>query len=301
MPALVQVSAHQLAAEGKLDEAADRYFTAFRVIQQLAPVNRNNSLLCVGSNFDALLHWAALKNQTPERIRETIHRLEQIDCGLLQIPERFRSNYFVAHRSISAGEALMPFWQTHSHGESVWMLRSSHRSFAAVGKPTGAASAKSFDRKRAARAEFIRLVLAGQFESGPDNGRSLILAVQWPDAFENSTEISEQDRQWLKWTATTIPTFGSVGDFNLTWPIRELVEFEARRRGTMLVMAIQAYRLEHGKLPESLADLKGEYFKELPVDPYSDLEFRYFPDGLPGLLRPPGGDVENSITRGEPH
>jgi hypothetical protein len=61
----------------------------------------------------------------------------------------------------------------------------------------------------------------------------------------------------------------------------ELAFFEASRRGTMLVLALEAYRLEHGKLPESLDALVAEYFDKLPRDPYSGRDFVYFPQGFP--------------------
>ena len=49
----------------------------------------------------------------------------------------------------------------------------------------------------------------------------------------------------------------------------------------MLVFAIAAYRLEHGELPKTLADLNKEYFDHMPLDPYSGYQFRYFPRGIP--------------------
>src|SRR5262249_44565889 len=56
------------------------------------------------------------------------------------------------------------------------------------------------------------------------------------------------------WLATTNPDMSSVNRDNLE-AASDLVEFEARKRGTMLVLAIEAYRLEHGKLPERLEDV----------------------------------------------
>lgn len=110
---------------------------------------------------------------------------------------------------------------------------------------------------------------------------------------------------------------------------RSLVEFEAYRRGTMIVLALQGYRLEHGELPETLQALArrrppskdpfsyGEYgsrssrpeqafFEFIPLDPFSGDEFRYFPQGIPDLPKQPevlspnasfiGNGTDNSLA-----
>ena len=71
--------------------------------------------------------------------------------------------------------------------------------------------------------------------------------------------------------------------------VESLVAFEAQRRATLLTLALQAYRLEHGQLPESIEAIEGEFFDELPRDPYSGRDFVYFPDGPP---EPRGPDEE---------
>ena len=53
------------------------------------------------------------------------------------------------------------------------------------------------------------------------------------------------------------------------------------RRSTQLLLALEAWRLEHGAPPESLDELVGPYFAQLPRDPYSGRNFLYFPNGLP--------------------
>ncbi len=66
--------------------------------------------------------------------------------------------------------------------------------------------------------------------------------------------------------------------YNASWM---LTEYEAGRRGTMLQLALEAYRLQHDRLPTSLNDLVGVYFDKLPTDPYSGNEFVYFAQGIP--------------------
>ena len=99
---------------------------------------------------------------------------------------------------------------------------------------------------------------------------------------------------------TTYPTPAGMDQYGAE-VARDLVEFEALRRGTMIVLALQAYRLEHGELPKTLQALAlsgyspftpiqepGQaFFKFVPPDPFSGDQFRYFPQGIPDLPKRP--------------
>ena len=39
---------------------------------------------------------------------------------------------------------------------------------------------------------------------------------------------------------------------------------ERLRRATQLVLSLQAFRLEHGELPERLEDLVGDFLEQIP-------------------------------------
>ena len=58
----------------------------------------------------------------------------------------------------------------------------------------------------------------------------------------------------------------------------------AKSRAVQIMLALEAWKLEHGKFPDSLDSLVGKYFEKLPVDPISGNPFRYFPEGLPTRL-----------------
>ena len=66
-----------------------------------------------------------------------------------------------------------------------------------------------------------------------------------------------------------------------TEAVVELAEFEQRRRATLLLLALEAYRLEQGKLPAKLSELVAAYLPGVPLDPYSGDDFLYFPEGVP--------------------
>jgi hypothetical protein len=55
---------------------------------------------------------------------------------------------------------------------------------------------------------------------------------------------------------------------------------ETARQATRVILALEAWKLQHGSLPKSLDELVGPCLDRLPVDPYSGQPFRYFRDGL---------------------
>ena len=63
--------------------------------------------------------------------------------------------------------------------------------------------------------------------------------------------------------------------------VRAFTAIETSRRATCLLLAIEAWKLQHGSLPKTLDQLVGPCLDRLPVDPYSGVSFRYFRDGLP--------------------
>ena len=62
--------------------------------------------------------------------------------------------------------------------------------------------------------------------------------------------------------------------------VRQFTAMETLRRTTRIILALEAWKLEHGSLPKKLDELVGTYIDHLPVDPYSGQAFRYFPQGL---------------------
>jgi hypothetical protein len=69
----------------------------------------------------------------------------------------------------------------------------------------------------------------------------------------------------------------------------------AQRGATLAVLAIERYRLEKGRLPESLDELvKSDYLMELPMDPWSDkpLVYKLTPEGF--ILYSIGFDFEDN-------
>jgi hypothetical protein len=55
----------------------------------------------------------------------------------------------------------------------------------------------------------------------------------------------------------------------------DVLSVENRRRATVIVLALEAWKAKHGKLPRTLDELVGAYLDKLPLDPYSGGPYRY--------------------------
>ncbi|MEN6557052.1 MAG: hypothetical protein ABFC54_02605, partial [Thermoguttaceae bacterium] len=74
-----------------------------------------------------------------------------------------------------------------------------------------------------------------------------------------------------------------------SWPdntllARRLLFNQTYRRATQLILALEAWKLQHGSLPKTLDQLVGPCLDRLPNDPYSNRPFLYFPKGVPYVL-----------------
>ncbi len=57
----------------------------------------------------------------------------------------------------------------------------------------------------------------------------------------------------------------------------------AQLRGMALFLALRAYEIDHGRLPDRLDELAPAYLSRVPVDPFSGKPFGYLRSGVPGL------------------
>ena len=62
--------------------------------------------------------------------------------------------------------------------------------------------------------------------------------------------------------------------------MRDYTAMVTSRRAVRLLLALEAWKLQRGSLPETLDKLVGPCLDRLPVDPYSGQPFHYFRDGL---------------------
>lgn len=58
-----------------------------------------------------------------------------------------------------------------------------------------------------------------------------------------------------------------------------IIRYGARRRGTIVSVALSAYRHDHGEYPPTLEGLIGDYLEALPLDPFVDHPLHYKREG----------------------
>jgi hypothetical protein len=59
-----------------------------------------------------------------------------------------------------------------------------------------------------------------------------------------------------------------------------VLAIETARNATRAILALEAWKHDHGGLPKRLEQLVGPYLDRLPLDPCSGEPFHYLPDGL---------------------
>jgi hypothetical protein len=269
-----------LEAEGKLDEALDRYFSALRADSHLGefPGSHLDRADDAGRAFSQIANWAAQKGQTAERIDAALDRLRGIDSSVLHLDENLKWDYVFARRLVLGDDRAMFYSDStnqHSIGSEIFWGRlmpwERQRGLRMLNLLTATALDRLQIMRRAIaeRTGVVRYLVPDYSDSN---------SAGFFDAAYNVFESPER-REKADWLWTTHPDLQRIGFWGIL-AASALAEFETSQRATMLRLAIESYRLKHGALPRSLAELVGPYFREMPLDPYSGLEFRYFPAGL---------------------
>jgi hypothetical protein len=294
---LMLVSARQLEIEDNLDAALDRYFATLQMVSRLATVGGNSNP--VGpwgepSAFHGVFHqlrfWGAQKGQTHERIGRAIKRLKSLDSRMLRLDEVLKTDYMLARR-VAIGDPTAPWFTTGylteddfrraTSSDILWIKLMPWEGDRAL-RLTNLLTQTAFARLTEMRA-------ALGFRPGEEEAPRPIAGFCLPRRYAavpgeffqtRARHYWEQTRghedQWLE---TTVPGLESMGVRGVDLA-RRLAWFETDRRATIIVLALEAFRLEHGNLPKSLYELAGNYLDFLPLDPYSGRDFVYFAGGV---------------------
>jgi ABC-type transport system involved in multi-copper enzyme maturation permease subunit len=276
---VVLQSATQLQDEGKLDEALDRYFAALAIISQWSNLTASRATgrisfdYLVNSVFLQFPRWGAKQGQTVERIKGAILRLRGWNDNALHVDDGLKSNWVMLREflagSRSANEALSEVGNGTTR-QNLWLTL----------LPWETAR----ERRR------LNVLTAGSL----NHLDGLRQKLEHGEAVVYDLPLASDE--WHPW-----PSMGDGWMMDGPWgghAAKFIVEIEDCKRGTMIVLALQAYRLEHSQLPDSLDELVGSYLDKLPVDPYSGYSFVYFPKGLPEP-RTPLEEVE--LQRAQPY
>ncbi|HPD29600.1 MAG TPA: hypothetical protein PLL20_06375 [Phycisphaerae bacterium] len=105
-----------------------------------------------------------------------------------------------------------------------------------------------------------------------DYCRNQLVAIDTPTPPPSS--ISRHSRGWQSWDPT-LPFKASQGQ-DWSWRIRWRTERdEMWVDGTITVLALAAYRNDHGRFPEALEEMVPRYLEALPIDPGAGRPLRY--------------------------
>ena len=285
---LLKMSAFESLANHRLDEAKQRALALYQFGRQLGPSHGGRDQWYRGRDVQkAALHvlreWAMSADQTPETLLAALGRSARGESDSIAQLVRAAGPFVVdPQENLRAEYAFSAEMQDQRWRDAA----SPHR--------------WAFWEKW--REDRLLNVLAAE---GADNIRRSMREDPWPDRryFHDSYDRllrnmeEDPDRIWYslepmsrgqRWQQTAPQvTLGwswteyEVKNFYLpTW-----ASLEAHRRGLWLTIALQAYRLQHGKLPERLDELVGPFMDRLPTDPFCGQAFEYWATGIPIELR----------------
>ena len=235
--------------------------------------------------YDFMPRWATHPDQTPERIRHAIQRLQALAEYAPPLSDAIKVEYHVLRRLVLSD------WSDLAHdpddqlgGFSYWLTD----------------RCMPWERRRALR--LLDLLAADDL----DRAESMQQALAEGRALQRGPTYSwavPQPSQPAKWRATTFvlqryyPATENMVDAR--------VRTAARQRALLLMLALKGWQIEHGDLPESLDELRGSYFDRLPLDPYSGGQFGYSRGGFDRPLevgRPYGfsSSTQSFVDPGKP-
>jgi hypothetical protein len=259
-PALMQ-SAEALEADGKLDEALERYLAVVRMALECRRWSQvwGNDWCADRLERDAyerLAVWAARPKQTRERILAARRQIEQLTSHL-SLDDAVRLEYSVLYRTIRGAPDFLVLGQ-NGQATLPWLAALWLR--------------LPWERERA-----LRLL---DVEVSRDLNRV------WTYCCSTRWELLDVMRECLHLEPISEDCLPADAWW---WNQRTLTDrfkaMQTARAAVRLVLTLEAWKVEHGALPKTLQEMVGPDLPELPIDPYANEPFVYFPDGVKTPLR----------------
>ncbi|MFH1924780.1 MAG: hypothetical protein ABIP48_33440, partial [Planctomycetota bacterium] len=258
-------SARRFESEGNLDAAFERYLAILRFSAHLRRRTATPSYadLTELRVYESLPDWATHADQTAERIRAAIEKLEPLQKDLSSPSDAIKSDYIRLERILAGDLDPTEFADFEHHPKygtvlvMQWLPWEKARTERVLNMVT-AEDLKAFAQVESA-------VLGNQRFTLPDEPRSSIPVWGSPER--------------------TTPWINLFHNRQARWRAIGFVAAETRRRAVRLQLALAAWHLEHGKLPEGLEELVGPFLNELPLDPYTAGPFQYSPEPTPVAIR----------------
>jgi len=261
---LVLDSCDALEAEGRLDEALDRYFAVLafsRHFRHCGDWHRQwQADMIEVQVWRRLETWATAADQTAERIRGAIARL---DKEHFSVP-------------VPRSDAILEGYR--------WYRRQLDMQPETMGLLTAQEAFAYWFASRFMPWELVRL--RRLLDASVSEELQRLEAVE--SALASGTALSElrftfrdEDRQMQRWLRTT-PLFRGGMLSGLTFE-EVWGRCEVQRRIVRLQLELAAWQAEHGTLPETLDQLTGQESESSPVarlDPFTGAPFLYRPHGF---------------------
>ncbi|MGO9107899.1 MAG: ABC transporter permease [Thermoguttaceae bacterium] len=270
---LMVVSAVRLEEQGNLEAALERYMAAIRIAVQLRHATTINwePDHIEQETYELLPYWAARPKQTPERILAAARKINELTANLPADTDAVKLEYVGLRAALRGG------YPARIGGYS---SRVTSGEFASL---TWFWSRLPWERTRALR---LLNVLTRRQLDALDNvelaaGRGDAIAqprVYW---YSYSSPSFQAERPYALQEAIRVPDIAEVDwQSELDDRIRRYTAMVTVRRGVRLSLLLEAWKLRHGALPKTLAELVGADLDHVPIDPYTGTPFRYVRDGL---------------------
>lgn len=259
---LLLLEARRLESQGELDEALECYLATVRLGHHVAA--RGTAIqYMIGNGIDALVcermpHWAAHADQTPDRIRNALRRIEELFRSTPPLADAIKLEYLSIRRAMETDfDGLAA--DTGQDADVAGAVLTRHL------MPSEYARAfRLLDYRTTETLHFVAEVNASLSSGLPP--------TPWrPTAQAGYDENTRVDR----WARTTVVPLDPRADYWGTLPLHQ----ETRHRSLRLILALKGWQAEHGDLPETLDALVDDYFDRLPLDPRSGKPFEYIPRG----------------------
>ncbi len=272
---LLFLSGRELEAEGRVDAALERYLSVLRVAGHLrrrasSPENADAVELWI---HEYLPYWASRPGQAPERVLAAVRRADGVLAAFPSRADCIKSNYLLQRAYLEGDPQALALFVPDER-ERLFAQATIRLLF--------------WERARSVRALDLwtsdALEQCVRAESSAASGGRVDLDG---DARANGS--------WGRHAAQI--TLLARGRAEPTDLIQGLLRVETHRRATRLLLALEAWKLDHGRLPQSLDELRGKYVERLPVDPVRGELFRYYRSGVKFALRDTQG---KAIAPGKP-
>ena len=274
---LVIASGQALQRDDKLDVALERYLAALRLANHFRQRTELpwDADLVERKAREMLLAWAGDSRQTPQLLGKALDEFTQVASQLPSRTDAHKCGYLRLAPVLSGGleEWIDQFGARREGRLLLWSMV--------------ALQMLPWERERARRA--LNLV----------TNQELSMLREYEEKIRRGEPLPDRPWRWdpkppERWLLST--PIGQHYWRRAPSDIGAIMSIETERRALRLQLALAAWKLEHGELPESLDALVGPYLDALPIDPYAGEPFRYFPKGLPAPITRDTGTPERRET-----